>query len=80
MVELAATLSVREDIEPSDFVIDAGDPLTMVTGDNLTMREYEMKILKATLRKYNNDISLTAQKLDISVSTIYRMLKEEKDK
>ncbi len=80
MVELAATLSVREDIEPSDFVIDTGDPLTMVTGDNLTMREYEMKILKATLRKYNNDINLTAQKLDISVSTIYRMLKEEKDK
>jgi transcriptional regulator with PAS, ATPase and Fis domain len=43
------------------------------------MREYELKILKATLRKNNNDIGLTAKKLDIGISTIYRMLKEEKE-
>jgi transcriptional regulator with PAS, ATPase and Fis domain len=38
-----------------------------------------MKIIKATLKKNNNDIKLTAAKLDIGVSTIYRLLKEEKD-
>jgi DNA-binding NtrC family response regulator len=37
-----------------------------------------MKILKATLKKFNNDINLTARKLDIGVSTIYRLLKEKK--
>ncbi len=78
VIELAVTLSVKEEIEPSDFVLDAGDLPTSVTGDDLTMREYELKILKATLRKHNNDISLAAKKLDISVSTIYRMLKEER--
>jgi len=31
------------------------------------MREYELKILKAILRKHNNDIGLAAKKLDISV-------------
>jgi len=75
LVELAVILSVREEIEASDFVLDAGDLLSTITGDDLTMREYELKILKATLRKYNNNINLTAKKLNIGVSTIYRMLK-----
>jgi DNA-binding NtrC family response regulator len=78
MIELAVTLSVNEEIEPSDFAADANDSLVTTTGDDLTLREYEMKIIKAMLRKYNNDIGLTAKKLDIGVSTIYRMLKDEK--
>ena len=78
LIELAVTLSVREEIEASDFVLDEGDPLSAITSDDLTMREYELKILKATLRKNNNDITLTAKKLNIGISTIYRMLKEEK--
>jgi DNA-binding NtrC family response regulator len=78
LVELAVTLSVKEEIEASDFVLDPGEPFSAVSGDNLTLREYEMKILKATLKKFNNDINLTARKLDIGVSTIYRLLKEKK--
>jgi transcriptional regulator with PAS, ATPase and Fis domain len=38
-----------------------------------------MKIIKATMKKYNNDINLTAKKLDIGVSTIYRLLKQERE-
>jgi DNA-binding NtrC family response regulator len=79
LVELAFTLSVKEEIEASDFVLDPGDPLSAVAAEDLTMREYELKILKATLRKNNNDIGLTAKKLDIGISTIYRMLKEERE-
>ncbi|MBN2212746.1 MAG: helix-turn-helix domain-containing protein, partial [Bacteroidales bacterium] len=80
LVELALTLSVSEEIEPSDFIIDADEPLSVISDEKLTMREYELKILKATLKKHNNDINQTARKLDISVSTIYRMLKEKKNK
>ena len=79
LIELAVTLSVKDEIESSDFVLDAGDLPTSITGDDLSMREYELKILKAILRRHNNDIGLAAKKLDISVSTIYRMLKEEKE-
>jgi len=43
------------------------------------MREHEIRIIKATLKKYNNDIRLTAEKLDIGISTIYRLLKKEAD-
>jgi len=45
----------------------------------LTLREYQVKIIKATLKKSNNDIKQVADKLDIGISTIYRILKEEKE-
>ena len=79
VVELAVTLSEKEEIEPADLVVDTGDPLSIVARDILTLREYQVKIIKATLKKNNNDIKLAADKLDIGISTIYRILKEEKE-
>jgi two-component system response regulator AtoC len=79
VVELAVTLSEKDIIEPADLVIDRGDPLSGVANDNLTLREYQVKIIKATLKKNNDDIKLAADKLDIGISTIYRILKEEKE-
>jgi DNA-binding NtrC family response regulator len=79
VIELAVTLSGRNELEPSDLVLDESDPLSMVADDNLTLRDYEVRIIKATLKKNNNDIRQTAAKLDIGVSSIYRLLKEEKD-
>ncbi len=79
LVELAVTLAVKEEIEAVDFAIDPGESLSSMTGMDMTMHEYEMKILQETLRKNNNDINLTARKLDIGVSTIYRLLKQEKE-
>src|SRR5664279_817254 len=79
IVELAVTLSVNDEIEPDDLIVDRGDPLSSVVTDSLTLREYEIKIIKATLKKNNNDIRLAAEKLNIGISTIYRILKEEKE-
>jgi len=79
VIELAVTLSATDEIEPADLVVDRGDPLSDVASDNLTLREYQVKIIKATLKKNNNDIRLAAEKLDIGISTIYRILKEEKE-
>jgi DNA-binding NtrC family response regulator len=79
VIELAVTLSENEEIEPADLVVDTGDPLSIVASDILTLREYQVKIIKATLKKNNNDIKLAADKLDIGISTIYRILKEEKE-
>lgn len=79
LVELAATLSVSEQIEADDFVLDADDFSTAESDEELTLKEYEMKIIKNTLRKCNDDITLAAKKLDIGVSTIYRLLKQEKE-
>jgi two-component system response regulator AtoC len=79
LIELAVTLSEKDEIEPADLVIEMGDPLSVVASDTLTLREYQVKIIKATLKKNNNDIKQVADKLDIGISTIYRILKEEKE-
>jgi DNA-binding NtrC family response regulator len=79
LIELAVTLSVKDELGPDDFAVSATGPSLLDDDDDLTMREYEMKILKATLKKHNNDIALAAKKLDIGVSTIYRLLKQEKE-
>jgi len=79
VIELAVTISENGVIEPTDLVIDRGDPLSDVSNDNLTLKEYQVKIIKATLKKNNDDIKLAAEKLDIGISTIYRILKEEKE-
>jgi two-component system, NtrC family, response regulator AtoC len=80
LVELAVTLSVQEEIDASDFALDISNISSALSGEDLTLREYELKIIKATLNKCNNDMGLTAKKLDIGVSTIYRILKEEKER
>ncbi len=77
VIELAVTLSGKDEIGPADLVLDPDEPLSVVHNDNVTLREYEMKIIKATLKRYNNDVKLAADKLDIGVSTIYRLLKSE---
>ena len=48
------------------------------TDKEMTLREYNIRIVKNYLEKYDNDIKSVAQRLDIGVATIYRMLKEEK--
>ena len=79
MIELAVTLSVGEKIDAGDFTIEAGENAYGTAEDELTMRQHEMRIIRSVLKKYNNDISLAAKKLDIGVSTIYRMLKNERE-
>jgi two-component system response regulator AtoC len=79
MIELAVTLSDADEIELSDLVVDISDPLSVVTNESLTLREYQVQIIKATLLKNNSDIRVAAEKLDIGISTIYRILKEEKE-
>jgi two-component system response regulator AtoC len=78
VIELAVTLSDEGEIEPVDIILDSGEPASYSSEDQLTMREYELKIIKATLKKHNMDIKIAAGKLDIGVSTIYRILKDEK--
>jgi two-component system response regulator AtoC len=79
IVELAITLSDHDEIELTDLILDTDIPKEMDQPDKeLTLRDYELKIINSYLNKYNNDIKLVANKLDIGVSTIYRLLKELK--
>ena len=76
VIELAVTLSDHEEIHPSDLVFDTSKQSMEVSEKELSMHDYELKILKSYLSRYNNDIKVVAEKLEIGVSTIYRMIKE----
>jgi two-component system, NtrC family, response regulator AtoC len=45
--------------------------------EETTLKEYTNRIIKHFLQKYDNNVLLVAEKLDIGKSTIYRMIKEE---
>ena len=45
----------------------------------MTLRDYTFKIIKHFLDKYDNNVLLVADKLDIGKSSIYRYLKEMED-
>lgn len=78
VIELAVTLSDHEDIQASDLVFDTYKENMEVSDKELSMHDYELKILTSYLNRYNNDIKVVAEKLEIGVSTIYRMIKEIK--
>lgn len=77
VIDLAATFSNNGEINPDDIIFSTFDPVGELMEDELTLREYDKRIVKTFLKKYNNDTKKVAQKLDIGVSTIYRMLKED---
>jgi DNA-binding NtrC family response regulator len=76
-IELAVTLSSGKEIESDDIILHSSDNTTEILNEELTLREYERRIVDTYLKKYDNNAKLVAQKLDIGLSTIYRMLKED---
>ncbi|MDP1728376.1 MAG: sigma-54 dependent transcriptional regulator [Bacteroidota bacterium] len=78
VVDLAIVMSNEAEILPDDIILGNEDVLSELIGEELSLQDYTQRIIKTFLRKYDNNINLVAQKLDISPSTIYRMLKESK--
>ena len=78
VIELGITLSGDQEISSADLLLEQSELLSVSDSNEMTLREYELKIIKSTLWKYNNDIKATAKKLDVGISTIYRLLKEDK--
>jgi two-component system response regulator AtoC len=76
IIELAMTLSNQKEIQPADILFYSAGKEIENHEMELTLHDYELKIITSFLNKYNNDIKLVAEKLDIGVSTIYRLLKE----
>lgn len=76
MVELAVVMSNGGDITADDITTAHVDSMPDTLGGEMTLKEYEYRLIEHYLKKYNNDVKLVADKLDIGKSTIYRMLKE----
>lgn len=79
VVELAAAMANGDTIEAGEIIFGSDDPLPEVMSEELSLREYDRRIITAYMKKYDNNYQKVADALDISVSTIYRMLKEKKE-
>ncbi|WP_425392725.1 sigma-54-dependent transcriptional regulator [Ekhidna sp.] len=79
IVELSMVMADGEEITPDDITFAQKDVLSDILTEEMSMREYQMRIIHSYLKKYDDDIKLVADKLDIGQSTIYRLLKEEKE-
>ncbi|MEZ4772850.1 MAG: sigma-54 dependent transcriptional regulator [Bacteroidia bacterium] len=78
IVELAAVMSNSQEIDEDIITFSTYDPLPDALSEEMTLKEYTNRIIDIYLRKHDDNIKLVAEKLDIGVSTIYRMLKERK--
>lgn len=77
VIELAVVMANEIEINENDITFGTSDMLPETLTQECTLKEYEMRIIKHYLEKYNNNIKLVAEKLDIGQSTIYRLLKQE---
>lgn len=78
IIELAAVISDGSKIQSEDITFNSPRRVNNFLVEETTFEAYKRKIINHFLEKYNNDIPLVAEKLDIGKSTIYRMLKMEK--
>lgn len=80
VVELAAVMTNSPEIGEDDLTFSTHDALPEVLStDDMTLKDYNNRIIDLFLDKYDNNVKLVAEKLDIGASTIYRMIKERKE-
>jgi len=77
MVELALILSNGDTIEASDLRISQSTSPEKFFSEEITLKEYTNRIIRHFLEKYDNNVLLVAEKLDIGKSTIYRMIQNQ---
>jgi transcriptional regulator with PAS, ATPase and Fis domain len=78
VMELAITLADNDEITHEHIVLENEALMPDITEQEMTLQEYNLRILKKYLEKYNNNTSVVAEKLGIGVATVYRMIKKTK--
>lgn len=79
VIELASVMANSSTIEPEDIRFNSPRKTEAFLTDETTLKEYTRKIIYHFLKKYDDNVLLVAKKLDIGKSTIYRVLKEDRD-
>ena len=72
--KLYDTLADNREIEAEHLILDDSQNLESLIMEELTLREYNLRLVKRLLDKYDNKPKLVADKLDIGVATIYRIV------
>jgi len=76
VIELAVTLSDGNEIDNEHLLFADSENLEDLFSEELSLREYNLRIVKKLMEKYDNKAKIVAEKLDVGIATIYRMLKD----
>jgi DNA-binding NtrC family response regulator len=76
IIELAAVLSNGHEIEAADILFAPAGREAGFLDSEKTLREYTRTIVRHYLTKYQDNVPLVAQKLDVGKSTIYKMIQD----
>lgn len=74
VIDLACVLCEGHEILPDDLSFISISSTDFFLSEEKTLKEYTSEIIFHYLKKNNNDVLKTAQKLDIGKSTIYNLL------
>ena len=78
VLDLACVMCNDKEITANDITYNALIQDEPYMAMEKTMKEYNAEIINYFLKKYNNNVMLVADKLDIGKSTIYNMMKSGK--
>jgi transcriptional regulator with PAS, ATPase and Fis domain len=74
VIELGCVMTNGEEILPEDIIFqNENEPMDWLK-EELTLRDFERRLIKHYLDRYDNNVLTVAAKLDIGKSTIYRMI------
>jgi two-component system, NtrC family, response regulator AtoC len=76
IVEIAAVMCNGDIISGENIVFHQSHSFENLLNNELTLEQYNAKIIQRFLEQYNWNVVKVAEKLDIGKSTIYRMIKE----
>ena len=79
IMELAAVMGSGREIQPEDISFKAIKEDDAMLYEELSLKDYESKIINHFMEKYSNNVLKVAAVLNIGKSTIYRHLKKDTD-
>lgn len=74
VIDLACVMSDGKEIQADDLSFNSIHDTQFFLSEQKTLKEYTTDIILHYLKKNNNDVIKTAQKLDIGKSTIYNLI------
>lgn len=79
IVELSAVMASDRQIDEENIMLNSSNSELDILAEEMTLKEYTERIIRHYLRQNNNNVLKVAKKLDIGKSTIYNLIKREKD-
>lgn len=74
VMQLAAVMCDGNEIKQDDVLLASESEDMPMHGEEKTLRDYTIQVIKSYLKKYDNNVVLVAEKLDVGKSTIYKMI------